>query len=113
MATALNYWHLVHHSMGLSAVMQKIRWGILLIGVIILLAAAVQNSENVLLKLFFYETQLPVSVLLLVTSTISFLIGALTMGRLIRQKAKAKSKLVPEKPVEPSAPASPKTTPFS
>ena len=92
---------------------QKIRWGILLMGVIVLLAAAVQNSENVLLKLFFYETQLPVSVLLLVTSTVSFLIGALTMGRLIRQKAKAKSKLAPEKLVEPAVAAPTKTTPFS
>lgn len=97
--------------------MQKIRWAILLIGVIVLLAAAVQNSENVLLKLFFYETQLPVSVLLLVTSTISFFLGAFTMGRLLRKSSKANSskanpKPAPEKPAEKLAPAPTKTNPF-
>lgn len=92
--------------------MQKIRWAILLIGVIVLLAAAVQNSENVSLKLFFYETQLPVSVLLLVTSTVSFLIGAFTMGRLLWKSSKAKRKPAPEKPAETPAPALTKTNPF-
>lgn len=90
--------------------MQKIRWAILLMGVIVLLAAAIQNSENVLLKLFFYETQLPVSVLLLVTSTISFFLGAFTMGRLLRRSSKATPKPAPEKPAEKPAPT--KTNPF-
>jgi|GEM_PF-1556777 len=96
--------------------MQKIRWAILLIGVIVLLAAAIQNSENVPLKLFFYETQLPVSVLLLVTSTISFFLGALTMGRLLRKSSKANPKPAPEKPAGKPAtaptPTPTKTNPF-
>jgi uncharacterized integral membrane protein len=98
--------------MELSAVMQKIRWTILLTGVVVLLAAAVQNSENVLLKLFFYETQLPVSVLLLVTSTVSFLIGAFTMGRLIRQRTKGKPLPAAAKAEEKPAIAPNKTNPF-
>ena len=82
--------------------MQKIRWAILLLGVVILLAAMIQNSANTTLKLFFYETQLPVSVLLLVTSATSFLIGAITTGRMLKRAAKAKQ--VAEKTKPPAEP---------
>jgi uncharacterized integral membrane protein len=80
--------------------MQKIRWAILLLGIIVLLTAMLQNSGNVPLKLFFFETQLPVSVLLLVTAAVSFLIGAITTGRMLKRSAKSKPVVVPEKPVE-------------
>jgi uncharacterized integral membrane protein len=93
--------------------MQKIRWAILLLGIIVLLAAMIQNSENAQLKLFFYETQLPVSVLLLVTSAVSFLIGAITTGRMLKRSAKLKSKPMTEKPVEKPAFTESKATPLS
>jgi len=97
----------------------------LLIGVVILLTAMVQNSETTLLKLFFYQTELPVSVLLLATSATSFLLGAITVGRILKRSAQAKltraeltrakltpAKLVPAKPPEKekTVPAEPKTT---
>ncbi len=63
--------------------LQKIRWAILILGVLVLIAIMVQNSHPVLLKLFFFETELPTSTLLLATSVLSFLIGALTTGRMI------------------------------
>jgi uncharacterized integral membrane protein len=67
----------------LSAMMRKIRWAILILGILVLIAIMVQNSHPVLLKLFFFETQLPTSTLLLATSVLSFLIGALTTGRMM------------------------------
>jgi len=101
-------------------VVQKIRWTMLLIGVVILLTAMVQNSETTPLKLFFYQTELPVSVLLLATSATSFLLGAITVGRILKRSAQAKltrakltpAKLVPAKPPEKekTVPAEPKTT---
>lgn len=66
--------------------MQKIRWSILFLGVIVLLAAMLQNSGPVTLKLFFFETAIPISVLLLSTSVISFLVGGLTIGRMLRRR---------------------------
>ena len=88
--------------------MQKIRWAILLTGVIVLLAAVLQNSENVLLKLFFFETQLPVSVLMLVTATISFLVGGFTIGRMMRRSAKAVSKPITKPATKPDESVSPR-----
>lgn len=97
--------------------MQKIRWTILLLGIIVLLAAMIQNSDNVPLQLFFYKTQLPISVLLLVTSAVSFLIGAITTGRMLKRSGKAKSAVgngsaKPAEKSKPSATAA-KTSPFS
>jgi uncharacterized integral membrane protein len=70
----------------LSAMMRKIRWAILILGILCLTAAMLQNSHLVLLKLFFFETKLPTSTLLLATSVISFLLGALTLGRMMRRR---------------------------
>ncbi len=93
--------------------MQKIRWAILLLGIIVLLAAMIQNSDNAQLRLFFYETQLPVSVLILVTAAVSFLIGAITTGWMLKRSAKAKTVEVAEKPVETPPPSTspPSTSP--
>lgn len=97
--------------------MQKIRWAILLLGVMVLLAAMIQNSENAPLQLFFYKTQLPISVLLLVTSAVSFLIGAITTGRMLKRSGKAKPAVrnEPPQPAEgpKSSPTAAKTSPFS
>lgn len=91
--------------------MQKIRWAILLLGITVLLAAMIQNSENAPLKLFFYETQLPISVLLLATSAISFLIGAITTGRMLKRSGKSRPAAgkASEKPLVGAT----KPTPFS
>jgi len=70
--------------------MQKIRWSILILGVIVLLAAMLQNSGPVTLKLFFFETAMPISVLLLATSVTSFLVGGLTIGRMLRRREAVK-----------------------
>lgn len=72
--------------------MQKIRWAILILGVLVLIAVMVQNSHPVILKLFFFETELPTSTLLLATSVLSFLIGALTTGRMMWRRKPGESR---------------------
>ena len=78
--------------------LQNLRWAILILGVLVLIAVMVQNSEPVTLKLFFFETQLPTSTLLLATSVLSFLIGALTTGRMLWQRSGARR--LPEEPLK-------------
>lgn len=67
--------------------MRKIRWAILILGVLVLITVMVQNSHAVTLKLLRYETQLPASTLLLATSVLSFLIGVLTSGRMLGRRS--------------------------
>lgn len=67
--------------------MRKIRWAILILGVLVLIAVMVQNSHAVTLKLLRYETQLPASTLLLATSVLSFLLGVLTSGRMLGRRS--------------------------
>jgi uncharacterized integral membrane protein len=74
----------------LSTMMQKIRWEILILGIVVLLTAIVQNSAPVTLTFFRYQAQLPISVLLLVVSVTSFLVGAITTGRILRRREAAK-----------------------
>jgi uncharacterized integral membrane protein len=74
----------------LSTMMQKIRWAILILGVIVLMTAIVQNSAPVTLKFFRYQGDLPISVLLLVVSVVSFLFGAATAARILRRRETAK-----------------------
>ena len=69
--------------------MQNIRWAFLILGVLVLIAVMVQNSHPVILRLFFFETELPASILLLATSVLSFLLGALTTGRMLWQRGSA------------------------
>lgn len=77
--------------------LQKIRWAILIFGILALVAAMIQNSEPVRLKLFFFETEMPTAILLLATSAISFLIGGLTVGRFLwrREAAQSEKKTTP------------------
>ncbi len=74
----------------LSTMMQKIRWAILILGIIVLMTAIIQNSDPVPLKFLVYEAQMPTSVLLLVVSVVSFLLGAATTGHVLRRREAAK-----------------------
>jgi len=70
--------------------MQKIRWAILILGVIVLMTAIIQNRDPVTLTFLVYNTEMPTSILLLVTSVTSFLLGAITTGRILRRRDAAK-----------------------
>ena len=77
--------------------MQKIRWLLVILGMIVLLAAMIQNSDPLTLKLFFFETTLATSILLLTTSSISFLVGGLFSYLTFRRRE-------PSLPPNPQAP---------
>jgi len=74
----------------LSTMMQKIRWAILILGILVLMTAVIQNSKPVPLKFLVYNAEMPTSILLLVTSVASFLLGAITTGRILRRRDAAK-----------------------
>ncbi len=102
--------------------MQKLRWFVLLVGVIVLLSAMYQNATPDTVKLFYFETTMPKYVLLFVTAALGFLLGAITTNRMLKRSPKPKAtaakpgKLKPgqSKPGEPLAMVTPdrKTTPF-
>lgn len=88
--------------------MQKIRWLLVVLGVIVLLAAMIQNSDPLTLKLFFFETTLATSILLLTTSSISFLVGGLISYLAFRRREPS---LPPTAPA-PVSQAPPSQAPF-
>lgn len=75
---------------------KKIRWGILIFVLFVLITAMVQNSTPVRLKLFVWEATLPTSILLLVTAALSFLAGGLTIGW--QQRRRGRQQPQAEKP---------------
>jgi uncharacterized integral membrane protein len=90
--------------------LQKIRWVILILGIIVLMTAMVQNSDPVQLRFFRYETELPTSILLLVVLIIGFLVGMITAIWLLRRRETAKRKVdsatepsLAPTPIEPAA----------
>lgn len=90
---------------------QKIRWAILILGVIVLMTAIVQNSEPVTLTFFRYQADLPISILLLVVSVVSFLIGAATAARMLRRRDAAKKLAnLPAKSPTATTPPAPETS---
>lgn len=68
---------------------QKIRWFFLLVGVLLIVIIAFQNSQSVKLNLLFFRGQYPLTLLLLGTSAASFVLGALMTGRMLRSRSKA------------------------
>lgn len=99
--------------LGLSSMMQKIRWGILILLIVVGLAIVLQNSEMVTLKLFWYETQLPTSTLLLVASAASFLLGAVTTHRMLRRHGHKRDAKPPASSSSSAEPPSPRSSPLS
>ncbi len=94
--------------------LQKIRWTLLLVGVVVILIVSFQNSEPVELDLLLFQGEYPLTLLLLATSVASFVFGALTMAWRGRSRAKTtpgKEKPEPAKDepktVEPAARKSP------
>ncbi len=54
--------------------MQKIRWFLLILAIVVALAVALQNNEAAEIQLFFFKRAIPLSVLLLSTTAIGFLL---------------------------------------
>ena len=69
--------------------MQKIRWFFLILAIVLVIAIAVQNNRLEAVHLFWLETpEMPLSVLLLSTSGIGFLLGALVTASMLRSRRK-------------------------
>ena len=66
--------------------LQKIRWFLLLTGIVLVLIVAFQNSRRVELDLLFFRGEYPLTLLLLACSAASFLFGALTTAWMLRSR---------------------------
>ena len=65
--------------------MQRIRWFLLLTGIVVVLVLSLWNTENVTIKIpFFEDHELPLAMLLLATAASSFVFGALMTGWMLR-----------------------------
>lgn len=87
---------------------QKIRWFLLILAIIVALAAALQNNDLVEVQLFFFSRSLPLSVILLSTTAVGFLAGALTTVLMLRRhktSEKTKANRKSATPADSPAPA--------
>jgi len=84
--------------------MQKIRWFFLILAIAVMLAAMLQNNHDTNINLLWLEQTMPLSVLLLVTSAICFLLGAVVTASMLRSHRKKKEAAARrvEKPVASS-----------
>jgi uncharacterized integral membrane protein len=69
--------------------MQKIRWFFLILAIILAIDLALENNELTAIHLFWLQTpEMPLSVLLLSTIGIGFLLGALLTASMLRIRRK-------------------------
>lgn len=69
--------------------LQKIRWFVILTGLLLVIVVAFQNQDPVDLNLLFFQGEYPLTLLLLATSAISFVVGSLITALRIRARHKA------------------------
>ena len=73
--------------------LQKIRWFFLLVAVIVIALLMWANSSAVTVNIPFITTlQLPLSILLITTSLLSFVVGSLVTGWMLRRRHQAAGK---------------------
>ena len=90
--------------------LQKIRWFLLLLGILIIVVVAFQNGESVPLDLLFFRGEYPLTLLLLGTSAASFVFGSLMTFWMLRRRketagdAKTAVKQTPKKDRAAAAP---------
>ena len=79
--------------------MQKIRWFLLILGIVAALAVALQNNAPTKVRFLWLEQMMPLTLLLLTTTTIGFLLGALLTASMLRgRKSDAKRQETTGKP---------------
>ena len=86
--------------------MKKIRWFLLLLGVLVVVIIAFQNSRTVQLEVLFFSGQYPLTLLLLGSSAASFVFGALMTGWMLRgrgRKSSANPKTAASSPAKPQS----------
>ena len=87
---------------------QKIRWFLLILVIVLTLAAITQNGQETTVQLLWLTRTMPLSVLLLSTIAVGFLLGALTTALMLRRRHKAKEAAKSKKATEPTKPATKK-----
>jgi len=70
--------------------LQKIRYFLFLIAVLVLVVVAFQNQQKVDIKLLFFSRQYSLTLLLLACSAVSFLLGSVWKAWRSRKREKAK-----------------------
>ncbi|KAA1259050.1 hypothetical protein LF1_15760 [Rubripirellula obstinata] len=92
--------------------MQKIRWFFLILAIVLMIAMAVQNNGMQVIRLFTFETrEMPLSVLLLATTGIGFLMGALVTVSMLRSRRKKEKERERQAKAASNEEASPKPEP--
>lgn len=69
--------------------LQKIRWFLSLTAVLVVVIVAFQNQDAVPLTMLFFSGEYPLTLLLLATAAISFVLGCLMTAWRIRSRHKA------------------------
>jgi len=87
--------------------MQKIRWILLLLTIVLASALVWQNHTLVPVSLLWMEHRIPLSVLAACTTAAGFLAGSLMTASMLRSRSKGKPKKQKSKPVAEKAPSTP------
>ena len=104
-----------------SLMMHKIRWLFLILIAVFTLILVFQNQAPTEIQLIFWKHSLPLSLLLISTTTIGFLLGALLTASMLRQRKKKELKsrkqspkpaIGKEKATNPSMKAAAEEQPF-
>ena len=94
--------------------MQKIRWFFLILVIVLVLVVVLQNNQEAEIHLLLHEQTLPLSVLLLSTTAVGFLFGALMTASMLRggRKGAAKKKVKKAVPREKVASTTTESNPL-
>ncbi|WP_442509859.1 lipopolysaccharide assembly protein LapA domain-containing protein [Novipirellula sp. SH528] len=87
--------------------MQKIRWILLLLGIVIALVIAFQNNRNEEVNLLFFHGEVSLLLLILTAVGIGFVFGAMMTYGMLRSKKGKKADSKPAAKVVSAGPASP------
>jgi uncharacterized integral membrane protein len=82
-----------------SAQMQKIRWFLLIVMIVLALVVVLQNNHDAEVHLLLHQRSIPLSVLLFSTTAVGFLFGALMTATMLRSRGPGKKA---KKPAQPS-----------
>ena len=92
---------------------QKIRYFLFLVAVLVVIVVAFQNHHAVDIEVLTFSGQYPLTLLLLATAVISFILGSIMTAWRIRKKERIKAKAIQAatKTADPAPKPTPKPTP--
>ena len=93
--------------------MQKIRWFFLIAATVVALVLALQNNGPVEIQLLFLQQSLPLSMLMLSSTAVGFLLGALMTASMLRKRKGKKAKSATSASTTPAASPSSENHPLT